>query len=248
MALQPETFAERYLSAIGATAIAAGPNFRFGAKRRGDRELLGALGFEILDVVADPGRVVVGDPRRAAGGRLSARRQRCSGGRSSSTASSSPATSAGARSATRPRISRSSRASRAPRTGSTPARRSGTAPRSRSGRIRITAASSGGSSRSCSTSTAISTARRLVVEVWERLRDEGGVRVGGGAHRPDRPGRRGDPGCNAARPAAERRELRPRGRATPAARSSPPRAPRDSRRRSARPSAKASTWANACRK
>ena len=35
MALEPETFAERYLSAIGATAIAAGPNFRFGAKRRG---------------------------------------------------------------------------------------------------------------------------------------------------------------------------------------------------------------------
>ena len=55
MALTPETFAERYLSAIGATAIAAGPNFRFGAKRSGDRELLGALGYEILDVVAIPG-------------------------------------------------------------------------------------------------------------------------------------------------------------------------------------------------
>jgi riboflavin kinase/FMN adenylyltransferase len=51
MALQPETFAERYLSSIGATAIAAGPNFRFGAKRAGDRELLGELGFDILDVV-----------------------------------------------------------------------------------------------------------------------------------------------------------------------------------------------------
>ena len=55
MALQPETFAERYLSAIGATAIAAGPNFRFGAKRAGDRELLGSLGFDILDVVPVPG-------------------------------------------------------------------------------------------------------------------------------------------------------------------------------------------------
>jgi riboflavin kinase / FMN adenylyltransferase len=55
MALQPETFAERYLSAIGATAIAAGPNFRFGAKRAGDRELLGDLGFDILDVVPIPG-------------------------------------------------------------------------------------------------------------------------------------------------------------------------------------------------
>jgi riboflavin kinase / FMN adenylyltransferase len=55
MALEPETFAERYLSAIGATAIAAGPNFRFGAKRAGDRELLGELGFDILDVVPVPG-------------------------------------------------------------------------------------------------------------------------------------------------------------------------------------------------
>ena len=55
MALQPETFAERYLGAIGATAIAAGPNFRFGAKREGDRELLGDLGFEILEVVPIPG-------------------------------------------------------------------------------------------------------------------------------------------------------------------------------------------------
>ncbi len=51
MTLQPETFAERYLTAIGATAVAAGPNFRFGVKRSGDRQLLGDLGFEILDVV-----------------------------------------------------------------------------------------------------------------------------------------------------------------------------------------------------
>jgi riboflavin kinase/FMN adenylyltransferase len=55
MALEPETFAERYLSAIGATAIAAGPNFRFGSQRRGDRDLLGQLGFEILDVTPIPG-------------------------------------------------------------------------------------------------------------------------------------------------------------------------------------------------
>jgi riboflavin kinase / FMN adenylyltransferase len=55
MVLEPETFAERYLGAIGATAIAAGPNFRFGAKRRGDREMLGRLGFEILDVTPIPG-------------------------------------------------------------------------------------------------------------------------------------------------------------------------------------------------
>jgi riboflavin kinase/FMN adenylyltransferase len=55
MALQPETFAERYLTAIGATAVAAGPDFRFGAKRCGDLDMLAALGFEILKVVPVPG-------------------------------------------------------------------------------------------------------------------------------------------------------------------------------------------------
>jgi len=55
MALEPEAFAERYLTAIGATAVAAGPNFRFGAKRYGDLDTLGALGFEILSVVPVPG-------------------------------------------------------------------------------------------------------------------------------------------------------------------------------------------------
>jgi riboflavin kinase/FMN adenylyltransferase len=55
MALQPETFAERYLTAIGATAVAAGPDFRFGAKRCGDLDMLGALGFEILKVAPVPG-------------------------------------------------------------------------------------------------------------------------------------------------------------------------------------------------
>jgi riboflavin kinase/FMN adenylyltransferase len=55
MVLEPETFAERYLGAIGAQTIAAGPNFRFGSKRRGDRDMLGQLGFEILDVTPIPG-------------------------------------------------------------------------------------------------------------------------------------------------------------------------------------------------
>jgi len=36
-------------------AIAAGPNFRVGARRRGDRALLGQLGFELLDVTPIPG-------------------------------------------------------------------------------------------------------------------------------------------------------------------------------------------------
>ncbi len=50
MRLRPEEFAETYLRAIGAEAVAAGADFRFGAKRSGDLELLGRLGFTILEV------------------------------------------------------------------------------------------------------------------------------------------------------------------------------------------------------
>ena len=50
MALAPEEFAERYLRAIGAEAVAAGADFRFGSRRRGDLELLERLGFEVLEV------------------------------------------------------------------------------------------------------------------------------------------------------------------------------------------------------
>jgi riboflavin kinase/FMN adenylyltransferase len=55
MALEPEVFAERYLRAIGAEAVAAGAEFRFGSRRRGDLELLERLGFEILEVETVPG-------------------------------------------------------------------------------------------------------------------------------------------------------------------------------------------------
>jgi riboflavin kinase/FMN adenylyltransferase len=50
MRLEPEEFAETYLRAIGTEAIAAGADFRFGAKRRGDRDLLAQLGFTLLEV------------------------------------------------------------------------------------------------------------------------------------------------------------------------------------------------------
>jgi riboflavin kinase/FMN adenylyltransferase len=50
MRLEPEEFAEHYLRAIGAEAVVAGPDFRFGSRRRGDLELLANLGFEILAV------------------------------------------------------------------------------------------------------------------------------------------------------------------------------------------------------
>jgi riboflavin kinase/FMN adenylyltransferase len=50
MRLEPEEFAESYLRAIGVEVIAAGEDFRFGARRRGDLRLLEELGFEILAV------------------------------------------------------------------------------------------------------------------------------------------------------------------------------------------------------
>lgn len=55
MRLEPEEFAESYLRAIGVEVVAAGEDFRFGAKRRGDLELLERLGFEILQVPEVPG-------------------------------------------------------------------------------------------------------------------------------------------------------------------------------------------------
>ena len=53
--LEPVEFAETYLRAIGVEAIAAGPDFRFGRRREGDLELLARLGFEILEVETVPG-------------------------------------------------------------------------------------------------------------------------------------------------------------------------------------------------
>ena len=54
MSLEPEVFAERYLRGIGVEAVAAGEDFRFGARRRGDLEMLEQLGFEILEVEMVP--------------------------------------------------------------------------------------------------------------------------------------------------------------------------------------------------
>jgi riboflavin kinase/FMN adenylyltransferase len=53
--LSAEEFAETYLRAIGAEAVAAGPDFRFGQRRLGDIELLERLGFTILPVEPLPG-------------------------------------------------------------------------------------------------------------------------------------------------------------------------------------------------
>jgi riboflavin kinase/FMN adenylyltransferase len=47
MRLPPERFAEEYLRAIGAEVIVAGGDFRFGHRRSGDLGLLERLGFEV---------------------------------------------------------------------------------------------------------------------------------------------------------------------------------------------------------
>jgi riboflavin kinase/FMN adenylyltransferase len=51
----PEEFAERYLRAIGTEAIVAGADFRFGVRRSGDLALLERLGFDVVVVPDLPG-------------------------------------------------------------------------------------------------------------------------------------------------------------------------------------------------
>ncbi len=46
--LAPEAFAERYLEAIGVEAVVAGEDFRFGVRRSGDLGLLERLGYEVV--------------------------------------------------------------------------------------------------------------------------------------------------------------------------------------------------------
>jgi len=46
--LEPESFAERYLRGIGAEAVVAGEDFRFGVRRSGDLRLLERLGYEVV--------------------------------------------------------------------------------------------------------------------------------------------------------------------------------------------------------
>jgi riboflavin kinase/FMN adenylyltransferase len=52
--LAPEVFADRFLGATGVTAVAAGEDFRFGVRRSGDLALLERLGFEVLVVPEVP--------------------------------------------------------------------------------------------------------------------------------------------------------------------------------------------------
>jgi riboflavin kinase/FMN adenylyltransferase len=53
--LEPEGFVDRYLVGIGAEAVAAGPDFRFGHRRAGDLDLLARLGLTVLPVTGVEG-------------------------------------------------------------------------------------------------------------------------------------------------------------------------------------------------
>jgi len=67
MRLPPEQFVETYLTAIGAEAIAVGADFRFGHKRAGTVQTLVDAGLRVLDVeeVADVSSTAIRDVVRA---------------------------------------------------------------------------------------------------------------------------------------------------------------------------------------
>jgi len=52
--LSPHEFGDHYLRSMGTEAVAAGPDFRFGARRAGDLAFLSRLGFRVLDVSPVP--------------------------------------------------------------------------------------------------------------------------------------------------------------------------------------------------
>jgi len=49
-ALEPDAFAERWLAPLGAAVVAAGADFRFGRGRAGDLELLRSLGYDVRPI------------------------------------------------------------------------------------------------------------------------------------------------------------------------------------------------------
>jgi riboflavin kinase/FMN adenylyltransferase len=65
--LTPETFAETYLRAIGVQVVVAGADFRFGVRRSGDLALLERIGFDVIvaptlpDVSSTAIRVALGE-------------------------------------------------------------------------------------------------------------------------------------------------------------------------------------------
>ena len=170
--LTPDEFAERYLRATGVETVVAGADFRFGVRRSGDLALLERLGYEVRRRPRAGRRVLDRHPcgsrrrRRTRCGRharppVRARRRRGRGRparRDARLSDGEPAPRAG---------------SRVPaRTGSTRGSASAIVRRSRSGRIRTTAARSGRIEPYLLDFEGDLYGKRLVVELWERLRDE----------------------------------------------------------------------------
>ena len=172
-ALSPEAFADSMLRAAGVEVVAEGDGFRFGHGRSGDLDLLARLGFDVrrvplVDNVSSTHirqLLAAGEVTQAA--QLLGRPAELPGtvvlGDQRGEALGFPT----ANLALPPTSS-------CRRSGSTQAPRSVIERPSRSARIRTTAAPSGGSRPSCSTSSATSTGRSSgsSSRLWERFRDE----------------------------------------------------------------------------
>ena len=170
--LEPEEFVDGVLRPIGTEVVVAGENFRFGRARVGQPRP--ALDARLRRPPGSPRRARLVQPAPASAAR---RRDRacCSAARPAARGGGNRGR--GRRAWRHARLSHREPGGRTlsswcPPTESMQARWATTAPRSRSGRTRTTAARSGGSRRSCSTSKATCTGRRLVVELWKRLSDE----------------------------------------------------------------------------
>ena len=191
--LEPEEFAEAVLRRSGPRSWSRVTTFRFGHGRAGDLALLERLGFDVRPVPLVDGVSSSADPRAARAPASSTRAATLLGrppevegivvdGRRTRTG----------RSASRPRTSPSTASLLVPASASTQAPRSGTGPRSRSAPIRTTEARSGASRRYLLDFEGDLYGRRLVFELWRRLRDERAFESEAELVEADRPGRRPD--------------------------------------------------------